>query len=138
MTNSQIAPSTTLEIAPGKPLIWTGRILWALAVSFFIFDAAIHIANIAPVVEASKQLGFDPNIMPAIGLVQLACLILYLVPRTAPLGAVLLTGYLGGAVITNIRTGMPFWFAVMMGAFLWISLYSRDNRVRNLLLPRSK
>ena len=129
---------TEAEERPSRARLWTGRILWVLAVPFLLMDAGIHIANIAPVVEASRQLGFPPHLMPAIGIVQLVCLALYLIPRTAPLGAVLLTGYLGGAVVTHVRVESPYWFALMMGAFLWGALWCFDARVRALLAPRSR
>ncbi len=123
---------------PSRARLWTGRILWVLAVPFLLLDAGIHIANIPAVVEASQQLGIPPHVMPAVGLVQLACLILYVIPRTAPLGAVLLTGYLGGAVATNVLAEMPYWFALMIGAFVWGAVWCFDARVRNLLAPRAK
>lgn len=121
------------SLTQSKAQIWAGRIFWILSTPFMAFDVAIHLANPAPVVEASKKLGLAPGAIVPIGVVEFIALAVYLLPRTAPLGAVLLTAYLGGAVATNVIAGMPFWFAVTMGAFLWISLYCRDARVRNLI-----
>lgn len=90
----------------------------------------------APVVEATVGLGFSESVIPGLGVVLLASLLLYLVPRTAALGAVLLTGYLGGAVATNLRVGIepfPLLFPVILGVLLWGGLWVRDGRLRALL-----
>src|SRR5690349_16822158 len=86
---------------------WACRILTALPALFLAFDAAIKLANIQPVVDASVRLGLPPELAPLIGVIELACLALYLIPRTAPIGAVLLTGFLGGAIMTHLRIGDP-------------------------------
>lgn len=130
--NSAALPKSNSDSGANSRL-WIGRIFWILAIPFMVMDVGIHLANPAPVVEASKKLGLAPGAIIPIGVIELLALALYLFPRTAPLGAVLLTGYLGGAVATHILSGTPFWFAVTMGAFLWISLYCRDARIRQLL-----
>ena len=117
---------------PSKAMLWTGRISWVLAVPFLLFDVAIHIANPPFVQEATKEYGMNPAHVPIIGLIQLVCMALYLIPRTAVLGAVLMTGYLGGAVYAHMALNNFGFFAVIMGALLWISLYCRDARVRAL------
>ncbi len=111
---------------------WTGRVIGAVAVLFMIFDGTIHVMNIAPVVEAFARLGVPDRHAFALGALELALVALYLVPRTAPLAAVLLTGYLGGAVAIHLRVGDPLWFPIMIGAFFWVSLALRDARVRTL------
>ena len=93
--------------------LWTGRILSALMVLFLIFDGVIHILKIAPVVKAFSDLGLPVDIAMPIGIIELICVLLYIVPRTSVLGAVLLTGYLGGAVLTQVRVGSPL-FAVSL------------------------
>jgi hypothetical protein len=113
------------------------RIVTGLPVLFLSFDALMKLANNHHVAEASVQLGLPPNLSVPLGLVLTTCLVLYLVPRTAPLGAVLLTGYLGGAVLTHLRIGDPMishtLFPVYVGVMLWTGLFLRDTRVRNLL-----
>src|SRR5438128_667571 len=122
-----------------KAIIWTGRVLSALAVLFLTFDATIKLFNIQPVVDASKLLGLPVELAPVLGMISLACLVIYLLPRTAPLGAVLMTGYLGGAIAIQARVeAAPFSliFPIILGALLWGGLYLRDKRVRGLIAPR--
>ncbi len=124
------APSIT---APAR---WTGRALTGLAVSFFLFDAGLKLVGHPAVDAASLELGLPLAIAPGIGLLLLACVAVYCIPRTAVLGAVLLTGYLGGAVLVHVRVGNPLFshvlFPVYMGAFVWTGLFLRDARVRRL------
>jgi hypothetical protein len=125
---------------PGRTAVRVGQVLTVLVTAFLLFDAVIHIANIAPVVEGSRTLGFDPDVMPFLGVLELACLALYVVPRTAPVGAVLLTGYLGGALCAQVRIEAPVYstllFPLYVGAVVWAALYLRDERVRNLVAGR--
>lgn len=115
----------------------TGQVVTGLVGVFLLFDAVIHVLEIGPVVESFRALGFDPGVSVPIGLLELACLALYLVPRTAPLGAVLLTGYLGGAVCAHLRAESPLLsttlFPVYVGVAVWAGLYLRDARVRELV-----
>ena len=92
----------------------------------------------APYVEGTTHVGYPASCLVPLGLVLIACTILYVVPRTAVLGAILLTGYLGGATATHVRIGEPFFFPVVFGVLLWASLYVRDARVRALLVPRPR
>ena len=119
--------------------LWAGRILSGLAVAFLTFDMGIKLSCAKAAVEGTVQLGWQPHHLPILGLIQLLCLILYLVPRTAPLGAVLWTGYLGGAIATHLRLDNPLFthvlFPIYVAAFLWGGLYLRDARVRALLRP---
>src|SRR5262249_49621686 len=94
------APATTT-----KPRRWPGRVITAIPVLFLAFDVAIKFANPPAVAEASVKLGLPPDLAIVLGVILAACLALYVVPRTAPLGAVLLTGYLGGAVLAHLRIG---------------------------------
>lgn len=119
--------------------LWAGRILSGIAVAFLTFDMGIKLSGAKEAVEGTVQLGWQPHHLPILGLIQLVCLILYLVPRTAPLGAVLWTGYLGGAIATHLRLDNPLFthvlFPIYVAAFLWGGLYLRDARVRALLRP---
>ena len=119
-----------------RAALWTARVLSAIAVLFLCFDGVIHVLNPAVVAQASVQLGFPPDLMPAIGMIELICLALYVVPRTAVFGAVLLTGYLGGAIAIQVRAeSVPFnlIFPVIVATLLWGSLAVREHRVRSLL-----
>ena len=119
-----------------KKMFWTGRILSALAILFLLFDSVIHLMVIDPVVQAFKQLGYPVEIAVPLGIIELVCLIIYVIPRTSILGAVLLTGYLGGAVATQVRVSAPLFstelFPIYIGVLLWGGLYLRDERVRTL------
>jgi len=114
-----------------------GRILSGLAIAFLLFDSVGKVAGLAPAVEGTVQLGYPASTLLGIGLLQLGCLLLYAVPRTAVLGALLLTGYLGGAVATHVRVGSPLvshvLFPVYVAAMLWGGLYLREPRLRALL-----
>jgi hypothetical protein len=116
---------------------WAGRALTGVTAAFLLFDGGIKLTRHPAVAESSQMLGLPAGLAPWLGVLTLACLALYLVPRTAVLGAVLLTGYLGGAVLTHLRVGDPLLshtlFPVYIGAMLWAGLYLRDVRVRRLL-----
>jgi hypothetical protein len=117
--------------------LWTGRIVSGLVAAFLLFDAIIHLLKPAPVVEAFAKLGFPMRLAVPLGIVELVCVLLYLIPRTSILGAMLLTGYLGGAVAIQLPTGNPFFgevlFPVYVGIFLWGGIYLRDERLRTLI-----
>ena len=119
---------------------WAGIILSALPVLFVLFDGAIHLMVIPPVVQAFTQLGYPVSTSRALGVIELVCIVLYLIPRTSVLGAIMLTGYLGGAVATNLRVGSPLFsntlFPVYVGILAWGGLFLRDERVRALIPVR--
>jgi hypothetical protein len=128
-------PSTTTS---SRRRFWTGRIITALPVLFLLFDAGIKLAPPnAAVTEAMTRLGWPTGLAFEIGILELICLVAYLVPRTAVLGAVLFTGFLGGAIATHMRISNPLFshtlFPTYVGALLWVGLYLRDERVRALV-----
>ena len=104
---------------------------------FLGFDTGAKLVQAAPAVEVMAQLGFQPHHLLILGLIEAVCLVLYLIPRTAVLGAVLWTGYFGGAIATHLRLDNPLFshvlFPVYIAALLWVGLYLRDARVRGLL-----
>lgn len=114
-----------------------GLVVTVLVVAFLLFDAAIHLANIQPVRDSTAEYGFPDYAPYVMGVVMLACLALYLLPATTILGAVLLTGYLGGAVACNILTEQPLLSTILspvyVGIFVWGGLYLRDARVRAIM-----
>ena len=119
---------------------WTARIVTAIPVLFLIFDTTIHLLNIRPVVEAFTRLGYASNAGPGLGFLELVCLVAYLAPRTAVLGAILLTGWLGGAIASHLRVGDPLFthilFPLYIALMLWGGLYLRDARLRSLVSVR--
>jgi hypothetical protein len=118
---------------------WAGRVLSGIPVAFLAFDVAIKLAHPAFVTEATTRIGWPDATVVPLGILLATCLAIHLVPRTAVLGAVLLTGYLGGAVATHLRIGDPLFshtlFPVFVGAMLWGGLYLRDARVRAAVQP---
>jgi hypothetical protein len=127
--------------AISRGAVWTGRVLTGLATVFFAFDATVKVLLAGPAVEGSARFGLSPGALRGIGVIELACLAVYLFPRTAPLGAVLWTGYLGGAIATHVRAGDPLLthtlFPIYVAALIWASVYLRDGRVRALLDRRA-
>ena len=115
-------------------------IVTGIAVLFLTFDIVIKLVLSPEAIQATGDLGYPAGLVRPIALIELACLALYLIPRTAPLGAVLWTGYLGGAVATHVRVENPLFshilFPTYVAALLWLGLWLRDRRVRNLLSPR--
>jgi hypothetical protein len=129
-------PSQTRPAPVSKAALWTGWVLSALPALFLLFDGAMKLVKPAFVVEATVQLGYTESVIMPLGIVLLACTVLYLIPGTAALGAILLTGYLGGAVATHVRAGDgPFeiLFPVVFGALLWGGLALREERLRCLV-----
>jgi len=119
-----------------KTQLWAGRIQSALGSLFCLFDGAMKLVKPPLVVQATVQLGYPESAIVGIGVTLLVCTLLYIVPRTSAVGAVLLTGYLGGAVASNVRAGMPLFnvvFPIILAALLWGGLWLRDLRVRGLL-----
>jgi hypothetical protein len=119
-----------------------GWVLSGLVIAFLVVDSTMKLLALPIVLEAQEPLGFSgPTIARGLGVLLLACTVLYAVPQTAVLGAIVLTGYLGGAVATHARVGDPLFshilFGVYLGVFLWLGLYLRDTRVRSLVPLRS-
>jgi hypothetical protein len=136
----QAALQTTSSAIPvSATRRWAGRIASALAVLFLIFDGGIKVLQLAAAVDGSVQLGYPAHLVLGLGILELACLAIYVLPRASVLGAVLLTGYLGGAVATHVRIGSPVFsviFPILIGALLWGGLALRDARLRALLLAQ--
>jgi hypothetical protein len=129
----QVLTSPGLTVAPAlKKLVWTGRVLTGLVVAFLLFDGAVKLIPIEPVLQAFRRLGYSVEFAPYLGAVLVSCTALYAIPRTQVLGALLLTAYLGGAVATHVRIGDPFWFPIVMGVMLWAGLYLREPLLRAL------
>ena len=131
--------TSRLADRPSRRRLWTGRVLSGLAALFLTFDGVMKVLLVAPVVKATRELGFPVAAVFWVGVVLLACLAVYLIPRTAVAGAVLLTGFLGGAIATNVHVGAPLFthvlFPIYMAVLVWGGLYLRDPRVRALLAP---
>jgi len=114
-----------------------GTVCTTLAAAFLTFDAVLKVLRLGPAVEGTVVLGYPLESVQRIGIVELVCLVLYIVPRTSVLGAVVLTGYLGGAIATHVRIGSPLLthilFPVYVALFVWAGLYLRETRLGELL-----
>jgi hypothetical protein len=123
-----------------KTMLWAGRIISALVVLFLLFDALIKVMKLPPAIEGTTRLGYPESLVFGLGLLELVCVVLYVIPRTSILGAILLTGYLGGAVATNLRVGNPLFSYILapvyFGVLIWGGLFLRDNQLRALIPVR--
>ena len=123
--------------ADSKARIWTGRILFGFSVVFLLFDGVTKLMLIKPVTDAMPPLGYPVSLARPIGTILLVCLAFYVIPRTAVFGAILLTGFLGGAVATNFRVGNPLFshdlFPIYIALMVWGGLYLRDAQLRALI-----
>jgi hypothetical protein len=127
-------------VAVSKKALWAGYVLSVLPGLFLLLDGVMKLVKPEFVVKATVDLGYPESVIVPLGIVLVACTVLYLIPRTAVLGAILLTGYLGGAVATHVRVGdnaFSILFPVILGALLWGGLYLRDERLRLLIPSRS-
>lgn len=132
--------SVTQAVPVSKKALWIGRIISALPALFLLVDGVMKLVKPAPVVEATVRLGYPESVILGLGIVLIACSVLYVIPKTSVLGAILLTGYLGGAVATHVRVGeglFPVLFPVIFGVLIWGGLYFRDERLRALIPMRS-
>ena len=126
-----------ITASSSKTTLWTGRILSGLAILFLVFDTVIKLLARPEVADSMQQLGYPTELGFVIGIIELVCLVAYIVPATSVIGAILLTGYLGGAIATHLRLENPLFthilFPTYIAALIWGGLYLRDRRVRVLV-----
>jgi hypothetical protein len=143
MYGGEFMPSDTQTVPVSKTALWVGRIVSGLVILFLTFDVVFKFIKPAPapVVETMAHVGWALSLAPVLGIVLLVCVALYAIPLTSVLGAILLTGYLGGAIATHLRVGDPLFshvlFPTYLGVLLWGGLYLREPRLRALLPFRS-
>src|ERR1700760_1189376 len=132
-------PAITDAAPVSKPALWTGRALSGLVILFLLFDGAIKLVPWPVVTETMDRIGYGSSetLARALGLVTIACTVLYAIPPTSILGAILLTGYLGGAIASHVRIGSPLFTHVLFGFYLgmmaWGGLWLRDRKLRGLM-----
>jgi hypothetical protein len=118
-----------------KGQLWTGRILAIIAVLFMLMDGVMKIVRPPQVIQASGQMGYAASTLPGIGVALLLCIVLFVIPRTAVLGAALITGYLGGAVASQVRIGAPAFnnvFPILFAVAIWASIWLRFPQLRTV------
>jgi hypothetical protein len=130
--------SATETGAVSSTSLWAGRILSALPVLLFVFTGTFSLLKPAVAQQGFVHYGYLDGALLRIVIVELACAILYAIPRTSVLGAILLTGYLGGATATHVRVGEPFFLPIIVGIVVWLGIYLRDGRLRALIPLRSQ
>jgi len=132
---------STAQSAPvSKASVWTGRVISGPVVLFMIFDGVTKVMKVRQVIDATIRIGFPVSTVVGIGITLLVCVALYVIPPTAVLGAILLTGYFGGATAANVRAGSPIFntvFSVAFGVLTWLGLYLRERRLQALVPLRS-
>jgi hypothetical protein len=136
-SNKMLNKSDATTAPALKKMLWAGRIVGALVVLFLLFDSLVKLMRLPLAVEPTVRLGYPESLVLGIGIVELVCLVVYVIPPTSILGAILLTGYLGGATATHVRIGDPFFFPIVVGVLVWLGLFLRDDRLRALLPLRS-
>jgi hypothetical protein len=117
----------------GKKLTWTGRIISILVSALFIFSASFKFFDSPQLKEGFAHLGLPDRIAKPLGILELSCVVIYLIPQTAVIGAILLTGYLGGAICTHWRVGDPFYTHIVLGILIWLGLWLREDRLKPLM-----
>lgn len=132
--------STAQSVPVSKASLWTGRIISGFVVLFMIFDGVTKIMKVQQVIDATIRIGFPVSTVAGVGITLLICVALYVIPPTSVLGAILLTGYLGGATAANVRAGSPAFntvFPIAFGILAWLGLYLRERRLHALVPLRS-
>ena len=131
-------PSAAQTAPVSKKRLWAGRIVSALPVLMLLFSGVMKLIKPAAVVQGFAHFGYPESLAFSIGILELACTVVYVIPRTSVLGAILMTAYLGGATATNVRVGDPLFFIpVVLGMLVWGGLFLRDDRLRALILLRT-
>ncbi len=116
-----------------RKAIWAGRALSILVALPFVFSAVMKLTMHPEVIKGMSHLGLPESLILPLGVVELLCVVVYLVPKTSVLGAILLTGYVGGTIITHLRVGEPIYLNIILGLLIWLGLYLRRPRIRELL-----
>ena len=129
--------SSDISNPTAKKMLWVGYVVSAVPVLMLLMSAIMKFAKPPAVVEGFTHLGWPENLALPLGVVELVCVIIYVIPQTAVLGAILLTGYLGGAIATHVRIGEGFIGPAIFGVLVWLGLYLRDPRLRALVPLRS-
>ena len=117
--------------------IWAGRVVSLLPVLLLLFSASMKLTKAEEAMKGLEKFGYQEKVIFALGVVEAGCTVLYLVPQTSVLGAILLTGYLGGATATHVRVSDLFVAPIVVGVLLWLGLFLRDERIRALVPWRS-
>jgi hypothetical protein len=119
--------------AKASPTVWLGRAISTLAVLPFVMSAFMKFQANPQLLEQMKQVGIPESLLPILGILEILCVVIYAIPRTAVLGAILFTGYVGGTIITHLRIEQPVYLQVTLGVLVWLGIYLREPRLHQVL-----
>ena len=123
--------------ASGK-IVWVGRVISILVSLLFAMSALMKLKDGPEVIQGMAHLGLPESLIVPLAILEISCVVIYAIPATSVLGAILLTGYIGGAICTHLRVGDPFFMQIGFGIFVWLGLYLRENRLKALIPLRKK
>jgi hypothetical protein len=123
-------------VATSRKIVWVGRVISALASLLFLMSAFLKLKDGPEVMKGIAHLGLPESMIVPLSILEISCVVIYLIPATSVLGAILLTGYLGGAICTHWRVGDPFFVHIVLGILIWLGLYLRENRLKELIPVR--
>jgi len=124
-------------VATSGKVVWVGRVISVLLSLLFAMSAFMKLKGGAEVMQGMAHLGFPESLIMPLAILEISCVVIYLIPATSVLGAILLTGYIGGAICTHWRVGDPFFIQIALGIFVWLGLYLRENRLKALIPLRT-
>jgi hypothetical protein len=113
--------------------VWVGRVISGLVSLLFAMSAFMKLMGGAEVRQGMAHLGLPESLIMPLAILEISCVVIYAIPATSVLGAILLTGYIGGAICTHLRVGDPFFMQIAIGIFIWLGLYLRENRLKELI-----
>ncbi len=125
-------------VATSGKVVWVGRVISVLLSLLFAMSAFMKLKGGAEVMQGMAHLGLPESLIMPLAILEISCVVIYLIPATSVLGAILLTGYIGGAICTHLRVGDPFFIQIALGIFVWLGLYLRENRLKALIPLRTR
>jgi len=120
-----------------RKIVWAGRVISILVSLLFAMSAFMKLRGGAEVTQGMAHLGLPESLIMPLAILEISCVVIYAIPATSVLGAILLTGYIGGAICTHLRVGDPFFMQIAIGIFIWLGLYLREDRLKGLIPLRT-
>jgi len=120
-------------MSAGGKIVWVGRVISVLVSILFVMSAFMKLMGGAEGMQGMAHLGLPESLIIPLAILEISCVVIYAIPATAVVGAILLTGYIGGAILTHLRVGDPFFMQIAIGIFIWLGLYLRENRLKELV-----
>ena len=120
-------------VSASRKIVWVGRVISILVSLLFAMSALMKLKGGPEVIQGMAHLGLPESLIVPLAILEISCVVIYMIPATAVVGAILLTGYIGGAICTHLRVGDPFFMQIGFGIFVWLGLYLRENRLKELI-----